>query len=67
MSLYKKYLTPLCDFLSKDFPPGSKAYQMRYMINTMKFGTGFVMYYLMNRYQNFSYGAYIYLALHGLR
>lgn len=44
---------------------GPKTIQMNYVINTQKGGTLFFMFFLMWYYNNYSLGAWVYLALHG--
>jgi hypothetical protein len=64
MSLIKKYadlFDPQESFLSV----GPKLVPLNYLINVQKGGTIFLMFFLMCYYNNFSLGAWVYLALHG--
>ncbi len=64
MSIIKKYaeiFDPQYTFLSV----GPKILPLNYLINIQKGGTLFFMFFLMCYYDNFSIGAWTYLALHG--
>ena len=63
-SLLTKY-AEFWDFEVGIFGYGEKVFPIRHIINAQKGGTFFVMLALMCYYDNFSLGAWVYLALHG--
>lgn len=68
MSSGNKYLTFLGNLIHPVHSPlsiGPKILPFNYIINAQKTGTIIIMYILMIYYNNYSLGAYIYLALHG--
>ena len=48
-----------------DLVGGPHIIKARYVINTFKFLTFFFCLYFMNEFNNYSLGAYLYLAIHG--
>jgi hypothetical protein len=64
MSLLKKY-ADLFDPQESFLAVGPKFVPLNYLINLQKGGTIFFMFFLMCYYNNFSQGAWVYLALHG--
>ena len=65
----KSLLTQYAELLDVDVGifrfGGEKVFPIRHIINAQKGGTFFVMLALMCYYNNFSLGAWVYLALHG--
>lgn len=65
----KSLLTQWAELFDVDvgiFRHGKTKYvPIRHIINLQKGGTFFVMFFLMCYYNNFSLGAWVYLALHG--
>ena len=64
MSLIRKYaelLDPQVSILNF----GPRLVPLNYIVNLQKGGTLFFMFFLMNYFNNFSIGAWTYLALHG--
>jgi hypothetical protein len=58
-------VAPFVDFLSTAMPPGPQFLPLRWIINFQKAGTFFFVLALMHYYNNFSWAAHVYLALHG--
>ena len=53
------------DYLLYELPPGPPILPMRYFVNLHKGGMPFLIYGMMVYYDNYSLGAFLYLALHG--
>jgi len=53
------------DFMCYNIPPGPAFIPMRYYVNFAKGGMFFYLFGMMIYYDNWSLGAYLYLALHG--
>ena len=58
-----EFLDPQISPLSNIFP--KKVIKINYIINFQKAGTLFAMFFLMWYFNNYSLGAWVYLALHG--
>ena len=60
-----KNLSDFNDFAMYSIPPGPQFIPLNYLINIQKGGTWLLVLSMMVYFDNFSLGAWVYLALHG--
>ena len=55
----------MMDYITYDLPPGPAILPQRWYINFHKGGVGIYLFMMMIYYDNWSLGAWLYLAMHG--
>ena len=65
VKISEKFLTKYFQNYMTDLGGGPKLFKLRYLINFQKGATFLFVLFLMKYYKNYSFGAFLYLALHG--